>query len=98
MRCLLNPDVHCDRQIASRLTIPSSFKQEIEDKKGIDARHKSLFDFYKENPNRRMDTELGLYYLSCLHEACSEEQIRFESQVSQIPRNDLTVMTLSLQF
>jgi hypothetical protein len=45
-----------------------------------------------------MDTELGLYYLSCLHEACSEEQIRFESQVSQIPRNDLTVMTLSLQF
>jgi hypothetical protein len=74
------------------------FKQEIEDKKGIDARHKSLFDFYKENPNRRLDTELGLYYLSYLHEACTEEQIRFESQVSQIPRNDLTVMTLSLQF
>jgi len=74
------------------------FKQEIEDKKGIDARHNSLFDFYKESPNRRMDTELGLYYLSYLHEACTEEQIRFESQVSQIPRNDLTVMTLSLQF
>ena len=47
---------------------------------------------------KRMDTELGLYYLSYLHEACTEEQIRFESQVSLIPRNDLTVMTLSLQF
>jgi hypothetical protein len=74
------------------------FKQEIEDKKGVDARHKTLFDFYKESPNRRMDTELGLYYLSYLREACAEEQIRFESQVSQIPRMDLTVMTLSLNF
>jgi hypothetical protein len=74
------------------------FKQEIEDKKGIDARHNSLLDFYRENPDRRLDTELGLYYLSYLHEACTEEQIRFESQVSQIPRNDLTVMTLSLNF
>ena len=74
------------------------YKQEIEDKKGIDARHKSLFDFYKETPAHRMDTELGLYYLSYLHEACTEEQIRFESQVSQIPRMDLTVMTLSLRF
>jgi hypothetical protein len=74
------------------------YKQEIEDKKGIDARHKNLFDFYKETPAHRMDTELGLYYLSYLHEACAEEQIRFESQVSQIPRMDLTVMTLSLNF
>ncbi len=73
-------------------------KQEIDDKKGIDLKEKSLFDFYKEIPEQKINTELGLYYLSYLNEACEKQNIHFDTNVSQILQNDLTVITLYLRF
>ncbi|MBN1409786.1 MAG: hypothetical protein JW969_03005 [Spirochaetales bacterium] len=75
-----------------------SIKQSIEDKKGINLRKKSLTDFYKEAPDSLVNTELGLYYLSYLSEACEKVNVRFDSIVNQIQKSDLTVITLNLYF
>jgi hypothetical protein len=75
-----------------------SIKQSIEDKKGINLKKKSLTDFYKEAPDSLVNTELGLYYLSYLSEACEKVNVRFDSIVNQIQKSDLTVITLSLYF
>ncbi len=76
----------------------SRIKKEIENKSDIDLKEKSLHDFYNELPEQKKDIELGLYYLSYLHEECKKQNIRFESYVGQSSRNDLTVITLDLQF
>ncbi|MBN1696688.1 MAG: hypothetical protein JW881_04150 [Spirochaetales bacterium] len=73
-------------------------KQTIDDKKGINLKKKSLTDFYKEAPDKLVNTELGLYYLSYLSEACEKENVRFDSIVNQIPKSDLTVITMNLFF
>jgi hypothetical protein len=73
-------------------------KQIIDDKKGLDLKKKSLTDFYKESPDKLANTELGLYYLSYLSEACEKVNVRFDSIVNQIQKSDLTVITLNLYF
>jgi hypothetical protein len=73
-------------------------KQIIDDKKGLDLKKKSLTDFYKESPDKISNTELGLYYLSYLNEACEKVNVRFDSIVNQIQKSDLTVITLNLYF
>ena len=73
-------------------------KEEVEDKKRLDLKDKNLFDFYQEIPEQRRNTELGLFYLSYLNEACEKQNVRFDSNVSQLPQRDLTVTTLSLKF
>ncbi len=73
-------------------------KQIIDDKKGLDLKKKSLTDFYKESPDKLSNTELGLYYLSYLNEACEKVNVRFDSIVNQIQKSDLTVITLNLYF
>jgi len=74
-------------------------KQSINDKKGSDANKKSLMDYYKEeSSDPSANTELGLYYLTYLSEACDKVNVRFESLVNQISVSDLTVITLSLHF
>lgn len=70
-------------------------KDNIDAKKAANLRKKSLLDFYREIPPGEADTELGLYYLSYLSEACEKVGIKFESAVSQIKSSDTTVITLS---
>ncbi len=71
-------------------------KEAFDEKKNADLRKKSLIDFYRELSADEANTELGLYYLSYLSEACEKVNIKFEALVNQIPGSDLTVITLSL--
>jgi len=73
-------------------------KEEVEDKKRLDLKNKNLFDFYQEIPEQKKNKELGFFYLSYLNEACEKQNVRFDSNVSQLPQRDLTVITLSLKF
>jgi len=71
-------------------------KETIEERKSADLKKKSLQDFYRELPEGEASTELGLYYLSYLSEACEKVNVKFESLVNQIPGSDLTVITLAI--
>ena len=71
-------------------------KETFEDRKSADLKKKSLQDFYKQLPEGEANTELGLYYLSYLSEACEKVNVKFESLVNQMPGSDLTVITLAL--
>jgi len=73
-------------------------KEAIDEKKSADLKKKSLMDFYKELPEGESNTELGLYYLSYLSEACEKVNVKFESLVNQISGSDLTVITLAINF
>lgn len=73
-------------------------KQSVENKKIIDLKEKSLTDFYRGVPEQEMNTELGLYYLSYLSEACEKVNVRFDSIVNQLRNSDLTIITLKLSF
>ncbi len=70
-------------------------KDSIDAKKSADLKKKSLTDFYREIPEGEADTELGLYYLSYLSEACEKVGVKFESLVSQIKSSDTTVISLT---
>jgi hypothetical protein len=72
--------------------------EQLESRLGIDVRERSLLDFYNRLPEQQIDTELGLYYLSYLQKACEKQNIRIESTVNLVPRSDLTVIVLTLQF
>ncbi len=71
-------------------------KEVFEDRKSADLKKKSLQDFYRQLPEGEANTELGLYYLSYLSEACEKVNVKFESLVNQMPGSDLTVITLAL--
>ncbi|MBN1518753.1 MAG: hypothetical protein JW923_01525 [Spirochaetales bacterium] len=71
-------------------------KEAFDEKKSADLRKRSLQDFYKDLPDGEANTELGLYYLSYLSEACEKVNIKFESQVNQVSGSDLTVITLAI--
>ncbi len=71
-------------------------KEIFDDRKSADLKKKSLQDFYKQLPEGEANTELGLYYLSYLSEACEKVNVKFESLVNQIAGSDLTVITLAL--
>jgi hypothetical protein len=73
-----------------------TIKETLEDRKSVNLKKKSLQDFYKELPEGEANTELGLYYLSYLSEACEKVNVKFESLVNQIPGSDLTVITLAI--
>ena len=66
-------------------------KETFEDRKSADLRKKSLQDFYKQLPEGEANTELGLYYLSYLSEACDKVNVKFESLVNQMAGSDLTI-------
>ncbi len=73
-------------------------RESINDKKNADLRKKSLIDFYKEIPEGEEDTNLGMYYLSYLSEACDKVNVKFESMANQFRDSDLTVINLSFIF
>ena len=69
----------------------------LNDKKNANLKEKSIVEFYNENPEDGENSELGLYYLSYLSEACEKVNVRFESNASQFG-SDLTVINLSFAF
>lgn len=73
-----------------------NWKEAFDEKKNADLKKKSLQDFYKQLPEGEANSELGLYYLSYLSEACEKVNIKFESLVNQLPGSDFSVITLSL--
>lgn len=73
-------------------------KENIESKMSADLKKKSLIDFYRQMPEGEEGTDLGLYYLSYLDDACKKVNIKFESLVNQFTSSDLTVITLVFNF
>lgn len=73
-------------------------RDSINDKKNADLKKKSLIDFYKEIPEGQDDTNLGMYYISYLSEACDKVNVKFESMANQFRDSDLTVINLSFIF
>lgn len=73
-------------------------KENIENKMSADTNKHSLMDFYRELPEGQENTDLGLYYLSYLDDACKKINVKFESIVNQFSSNDLTVINLIFNF
>ena len=73
-------------------------KANIEDKMAADTNKRSLIDFYREIPDGQGSTDLGLYYLSYLDDACKKLNVKFESIVNQFANQDLTVINLIFNF
>jgi hypothetical protein len=65
----------------------------IETKKMADLSRRSLSDLYQDLARKGTDSELGLYYLSYLNEACERVGVKFESMVGEV--QDTTIITLS---
>jgi hypothetical protein len=73
-------------------------KENIESKMSADLNKRSLIDFYRQMPEGEEETDLGLYYLSYLDDACKKVNIKFESLVNQFTSSDLTVINLIFNF
>ncbi len=73
-------------------------KEEIDNKKAVDVNKKSLFDFYQDESEDEFNSDLGMYYLSYMQEACKKQQIYFDSHIDQIADSELNIITLSLMF
>ncbi|MCF6334565.1 MAG: hypothetical protein L3J12_02350 [Spirochaetales bacterium] len=84
--------------IYNKETEYQKLKQGIDNKKAADIKKKSLIDFYQEESEDEFNSDLGMYYLSYMQEACKEQQIYFDSHMDQITDSDLNIITLSLLF
>ena len=73
-------------------------KENIETKMSADTKKRTLIDFYREIPDGQDGTDLGLYYLSYLDDACKKVNVKFESLVNQYSASDLTVINLIFNF
>jgi len=75
-------------------------KASLNDVKNTDTEEKSLLDFYKKNQSEgNVDpTNMGMYYISYLNEACEKVHVRFESNVNHFSDADLTVMNMFFMF
>ena len=73
-------------------------KENIESKLSADLHKRSLIDFYRQMPEGEEGTDLGLYYLSYLDDACKKVNVKFESLVNQFTTSDLTVINLKFNF
>ena len=73
-------------------------KENIEMKMSADTKKRTLIDFYRELPDGQDGTDLGLYYLSYLDDACKKVNVKFESLVNQYSASDLTVINLIFNF
>ncbi len=76
-------------------------KSSLNDVKNADTEQDSILDFYNKSANageEEESTNMGLYYLSYLNEACEKVHVRFESNVNQFADSDLTVMNMFFMF
>ncbi len=65
---------------------------------GLAVSERSLRDFYQDKDASGGGSDLGLYYLSFLQDACREVGVRFESFVNRANSRDLTVMNIIIRF
>jgi len=84
--------------IYNKETEYKNLKDTIANHKTADIKKKSLIDFYQEESEDEFNSDLGMYYLSYMQEACKEQQIYFDSHIDQIVNSDLNIITLSLVF
>jgi len=84
--------------IYNKETEYKNLKDTITNHKTADIKKKSLIDFYQEESEDEFNSDLGMYYLSYMQEACREQQIYFDSHMDQIIDSDLNIITLSLVF
>ena len=73
-------------------------KENIDNAESSNTAKRTLIDFYRELPEGQEGTDLGLYYLSYLDDACKKVNVKFESLVNQFAASDLTVITLNFNF
>ena len=73
-------------------------KENIESAKSSNTNKKTLIDFYRELPDGQEGTDLGVYYLSYLDDACKKVNVKFESLVNQFSASELTVINLNFNF
>ena len=71
-------------------------KEDLDSKKAADIKKKTLLDYYQEESEDRFGSDLGLYYLSFMDEACRAQDIHFESNIHQLPDRGLNIITLTL--
>lgn len=74
-----------------------AIRNSLNDLKNADINKNSLIDFYKNLPENE-ETNLGMYYISYLNDACEKVGVRFESGASMFENTDLTVMNMSFMF
>jgi len=84
------------KRVAELGKIYEKMKEAFDEKKHADLKKRSLQDFYTDLPEGESNTDLGLYYLSYLSEACEKVNVKFESFVNQISGSDLTVVTMAI--
>ncbi len=76
----------------------SDIKETVDAATNANTNKKSLVDFYRDLPAGEEGTDLGMYYLSYLEDACKKVNVRFDSLVNQFSSSDLTVITLTFSF
>ena len=76
----------------------NAMREKINSRKTLEIKEKSLQEFYSDSSEVQTNTDLGMYYLSYLSDACRHENVKFESNVHQIISSDLTVINLKLIF
>ena len=59
-------------------------KAQMDSRKRIDVRERSLADFYEQLPESHSDGDFGQYYLSYLEQACTHFRMPFESRRSHL--------------
>ena len=76
-----------------------SLREEVEDKKHLNLKEKSLDAFFEGGQDHAMtNRDIGMYYLSYLKDACRKMNISFESFVNIVPSTNQTVMNLVFTF
>ncbi len=70
----------------------------INDAKSTDINENSIIDFYRNMSEAGETTNLGMYYISYLNDACEKVNVRFESSANKFEDSDLTVMNMSFMF
>ncbi len=76
----------------------SDIKETVDAATNANTNKKSLVDFYRDLPSGEEGTDLGMYYLSYLDDACKKVNVKFDSLVNQFSASDLTVITLTFSF
>ncbi len=90
---------HRSRLEVSVITAGSSLlelKEKVEEKRGVDVGSHSMTEFYEALPESTLNIDLGLYYLSYLHDLCRKTGLILDAGVQRMSHNDYSVLVLRL--
>jgi hypothetical protein len=73
-------------------------KHSVNDRSTLSVERKSLQDFYQDDSRSSDGTELGMYYLSFVNDACRKVGVLFDSFVHQDSATDRTLLNTVLTF